>query len=100
MNYFSKVYDLQEYRTLCWSFEVGANLDGGNTTPATMYLQASDDEGFVDAWEELIAGGESPTVASTARGTVTCKARYVRVRIEVEAGQAVAVAVWLLARHC
>jgi hypothetical protein len=99
MNYYSAVLDLEEFKTLSWSFEVGANLDGGNTTPATMWLQASDDEGFVDAWEELIAGGESPTVASTARGTVDCRARYVRVRLEVETGQAVAVAVWLLARH-
>ena len=98
MNYFSGVYDVQEYKTLAWSFEVGANLDAGNTTPATMYLQASDDAGFVDAWEELIAGGESPMVASTTRGSVTCKARYVRVRIELETGQVAVVALWLLAR--
>ena len=99
MNYFSQVLDLGEYKTLSWSFEVGANLDGGNTTPATMWLQASDDEAFETAWEELIAGGESPTVASTARGTVTCKARFVKVRVEVEPGQVVVLAVWIEARR-
>lgn len=94
--YYSETYDLEDYRTLTYAMETTSSLPANASVPAVVYLQASND--LQGPWEELLPGGDGPTVGNTVTAAVTVTGRYLRVRVEVVALEIATLAVWLVAR--
>ena len=96
VSWTSETFDIQEFKSLVWTFEVYASLPGAVSNPATLYLETSND--FNGPWVDLIPGGEDPNVGTVAAGAVEDAGRFLRARVSVFQGEAAMVAVRCVAR--
>lgn len=96
VSYYSETYDLRDYRTLVYTMTTYAAMPNSMSPPALLFLDSSND--LQGPWEDLIPSGTGPTVGNTVNGTEALPARYLRVRVDAQAGEAVSVAIVLVAR--
>ncbi len=96
-TWYSKTYDLSGWTDLTWWFEPMATLPAGQSNPATLFVESSND--LNGPWEQLIPGGSDPNIGNVTTGTVTLTARWVRFRVDIVLQEATLLAVRAVARR-
>lgn len=95
----SEVREAVAWSSLAWWLDLLAGIPGTVTNPLTLFIETCDvPDGADEDWLQLIPGGENPNVGAPSTGSVTPTGRFVRFRVEIVAGEAVAFAVRAVGR--
>ena len=84
--YYSDPLEVGEARSLAVWFQVLASMPANVVKPAEARVETSNVLGF-HGWLDLTPAGMSPDIGVVDAGVVEEPLRYVRVRVEVEAGE-------------